>query len=129
MLCARLVIIPWLTSEQVTLAEWGKTCYQRGTLVEIIDQNLSGQIAPGCLRKFGEVANSCLHEEGSERPTMDAVVQGLEVALQLQEACEEMGEEMLESQELPFRMQVELTKTDDDVIEDREIVAHQGAHS
>ncbi|PWA56809.1 protein kinase domain-containing protein [Artemisia annua] len=133
MLCARPVIIPWLTSEQVTLAEWGKTCYQRGTLVEIIDQNLSDQIAPGSLRKFGEVANSCLHEEVSERPTMDAVVQGLEVALQLQEACEEMGgivgEEMLESQDLPFRMQVELTKTDDDGIEDEEIVAHQGAHS
>ncbi|PWA56808.1 protein kinase domain-containing protein [Artemisia annua] len=91
--------------------------------------NLSCQIAPGCLRKFGEVANSCLHEEGIERPTMDAVVQGLEVALQLQEACEEMGEEMLESQELPSRMQVELTKTDDDGIEDGEIVAHQVAHS
>ncbi|GKC51532.1 receptor-like protein kinase FERONIA, partial [Tanacetum coccineum] len=34
-LCARPVIIPWLTSEQVILADWGKTCYQRGTLVEI----------------------------------------------------------------------------------------------
>ncbi|GKB13485.1 receptor-like protein kinase FERONIA [Tanacetum coccineum] len=132
-LCARPVIIPWLTSEQVILADWGKTCYQRGTLVEIIDQNLSGQVAPECLRKFGEVANSCLHEEGCERPTMDVVVQGLEVALQLQEAFEEMGgivgEDMLENQEPPFVMQVELTAGKDHGIEDREIVAHQGGNS
>lgn len=58
-LCARPVIVPWVRDEQVNLAEWGKTCYRRGALLEIIDEKLRDQIAPGCLRKFGEVANSC----------------------------------------------------------------------
>ncbi|PWA29950.1 protein kinase domain-containing protein [Artemisia annua] len=71
------------TDEQVNLAEWGKTCYRRGALLEIIDEKLRDQIAPGCLRKFGEVANSCLHQEGGERPAMDEVVWGLEFALEL----------------------------------------------
>ncbi|GJZ34661.1 receptor-like protein kinase FERONIA [Tanacetum coccineum] len=82
-LCARPVIVPRVRDEQVNLAEWGKTCYRRGTLVEIIDEKISDQIAPGCLRKFGEVANSCLHQEGCERPAMDEIVWGLEFALEL----------------------------------------------
>ncbi|GKC99635.1 receptor-like protein kinase FERONIA, partial [Tanacetum coccineum] len=89
-LCARPVIVPWVRDEQVNLAEWG-TCYRRGTLVEIIDEKISEQIAPGCLRKFGEVANSCLHQDGCERPAMDEVVWGLVFALELQKAYEKTG--------------------------------------
>ncbi|KAD6795917.1 hypothetical protein R6Q59_020162 [Mikania micrantha] len=91
-LCARPPILHSVIDEQVSLAVWGKTCYQKGTLHEIIDPKLSGEIAPRCLRKFGEVASSCLHEEGSERPTMEEVVWGLEFALQLQEVVEEMND-------------------------------------
>ncbi|KAJ9562414.1 hypothetical protein OSB04_007574 [Centaurea solstitialis] len=76
--------------EQVNLAEWGKYCYRRGTLDEIIDPILRREIADGSLKKFEEVANSCLKEEGSDRPTMDVVVYGLEFALLLQEAAEKM---------------------------------------
>ncbi|KAM0039810.1 putative protein kinase RLK-Pelle-CrRLK1L-1 family [Helianthus debilis subsp. tardiflorus] len=89
-LCARPAIVQWVRDEQVNLAEWGKSCYRKGTLHEIIDPKLSGDIAPGCLRKFGEVASSCLHEKGSERPAMEDVVWGLEFALELQEAAEKM---------------------------------------
>ncbi|CAI9283089.1 unnamed protein product [Lactuca saligna] len=88
-LCSRPVILRRLSDEQVSLVTWGKSCYRRGTLHEIIDPKLSGEIAPECLRKFGEVANSCLHEEGSERPTMEDVVWGLEFALQLQDIANE----------------------------------------
>ncbi|KAD6795916.1 hypothetical protein R6Q59_020191 [Mikania micrantha] len=100
-LCARPPILHSVIDEQVSLAVWGKTCYQKGTLQEIIDPKLSGEIAPRCLRKFGEVASSCLHEEGSERPTMEEVVWGLEFALQLQEVVEEMNdhETMTKNQE------------------------------
>ncbi|KAD6795915.1 hypothetical protein E3N88_06811 [Mikania micrantha] len=89
-LCARPVIVTGLQEEQVSLVEWGKTCYQKGTLLEIIDPKLSGEIAPACLRKFGDVASKCLHEEGSERPAMEEVVWRLEFALQLQEDAEKM---------------------------------------
>ncbi|KAJ0694543.1 putative protein kinase RLK-Pelle-CrRLK1L-1 family [Helianthus annuus] len=89
-LCARPAIVQWVRDEQVNLAEWGKSCYRKGTLHEIIDPKLCGEIAPGCLRKFGEVASSCLHEKGSERPAMEDVVWGLEFAFELQEAAEKM---------------------------------------
>ncbi|MFS7947969.1 putative protein kinase RLK-Pelle-CrRLK1L-1 family [Helianthus anomalus] len=89
-LCARPVIDAGLRDEQVNLAEWGKACHRKGTLLEIIDPKLSGEIAPGCLRKFGDVASKCLHEEGSERPAMEEVVWRLEFALQLQEDAEKV---------------------------------------
>ncbi|KAK9067169.1 hypothetical protein SSX86_014494 [Deinandra increscens subsp. villosa] len=111
-LCARPVIIPGLSKEQVSLAEWGKYCYRKGTLNKIIDQKLRSAIAPECLRQFGVVAVSCLKEQGSERPTMDEVVWGLEFALELQEAAEKaVGEAPSENQELPFLMQGETTPT------------------
>ncbi|GKC51533.1 protein kinase domain-containing protein [Tanacetum coccineum] len=106
-------IVPWVQDEQVNLAEWGKTCYRRGTLLELIDEKISDQIAPGCLRKFGEVANSCLHQEGCERPAMDEVVWGLEFALELQKGAEKtdgnVSDAMSDNQEVSFLMQEEVT--------------------
>ncbi|CAH1420937.1 unnamed protein product [Lactuca virosa] len=99
--CARPVISPQLSDDQVSLVTWGKSCYRRGTLHEIIDPKLSSEIARGCLLKFGEIANNCLHEEGTERPSMEDVVWGLEFALKLQHAADEA---MSENQELPFLM-------------------------
>jgi len=101
-LYARPLIVAGLRDEQVSLVEWGKTCYQNGNLLEIIDPNVSGEIAPRCLRKFGEVASKCLHEEGSERPAIEEVVWRLEFALQLQEDAEKMDglEIMAKEQEL-----------------------------
>ncbi|KAI3726176.1 hypothetical protein L1987_65973 [Smallanthus sonchifolius] len=110
-LCGRPVINLRLPDEQVNLAELGKSCYQKGTLHEIIDQNLSGEIAPKCLMKFGEVADSCLKKEGIARPDMNDVVWGLEFALQLQEDAEKtggmVGEAVLENQQISFVMQAE----------------------
>ncbi|KAK9067191.1 hypothetical protein SSX86_014516 [Deinandra increscens subsp. villosa] len=91
-LCGRPPVNLRLPYEQVSLAQLGRSCYRKGTLHEIIDLNLSGEIAPNCLMKFGEVAHSCLNEEGIARPTMDEVVWGLEFALQLQEDAEKTGE-------------------------------------
>ncbi|MFS7970987.1 putative protein kinase RLK-Pelle-CrRLK1L-1 family [Helianthus anomalus] len=114
-LCARPVINPKLPKEEVNLAEWGKSCYQKGTLNKIIDPNVSSVIAPECLNKFGEVAVSCLKDERSERPAMEEVVWGLEFALELQEAADKtVGEAVSENKELLFPTQG-YTTTDDDV--------------
>ncbi|KAK1432936.1 hypothetical protein QVD17_09839 [Tagetes erecta] len=117
-LCARPVMVLGLPKEQVSLAEWGKICYQKGTLNKIIDPKLRRAISPECLRQFGAVAVSCLKKKGCERPTMDEVVWGLEFALQLQEDAEKMvGKPVPENQELPFLMQGETTTTTtDDVV-------------
>ncbi|KAK8995478.1 hypothetical protein V6N11_075751 [Hibiscus sabdariffa] len=88
-LCARPPLSRSAEKAQVSLAPWFQQCYQNGTLHKIIDPFLKGKILPDCLKKFIEVATSCLHEDGTERPSMDAVVWGLQFALQLQELVEE----------------------------------------
>ncbi|PIN26783.1 Serine/threonine protein kinase [Handroanthus impetiginosus] len=88
-LCARPAVIPSFPREQVSLAEWGKFCYSKRMIEQIIDTNLEGQIAPECLSKFVETAVMCLGEKGIERPTMSDVVWSLEFAMQLQEAAED----------------------------------------
>ncbi|CAK7335352.1 unnamed protein product [Dovyalis caffra] len=87
-LCARPPVIPSSPKEQASLAEWARKCYQRGTLDQIMDPHLRGEAAPVSLNKFGEIANSCLHGKGIERPKMGDVVWGLEFALQLQQTAE-----------------------------------------
>ncbi|XVF71254.1 hypothetical protein PTKIN_Ptkin12aG0021900 [Pterospermum kingtungense] len=88
-LCARPPISRMVEKEQVNLAAWAQQCHQNGTLEKVIDPFLKGKIAPECLKKFAEVAMSCLLDEGSGRPSMGDVVWSLEFALQLQESGEE----------------------------------------
>jgi serine/threonine protein kinase len=87
-LCARPPVIPSSPKDQASLAEWARKCYQRGTLDQIVDPHLKGEVAPVSLNKFAEIANSCLHGQGIERPKMGDVVWGLEFALQLQQTAE-----------------------------------------
>ncbi|KAK1432938.1 hypothetical protein QVD17_09841 [Tagetes erecta] len=119
-LCGRPVINHGLHDEQINLVEFGKSCYQKGTLHEIIDLSLSGEIDPKCLMKYGEIAHSCLKEKGTARPSMDDVVWGLEFALQLQEEAEKtrgiVGKAMLDIQELSFGMHSEPATTDEHVL-------------
>ncbi|GFZ18990.1 malectin/receptor-like protein kinase family protein [Actinidia rufa] len=74
-----------LESNQVSLAAWARSSYENGTLDQIVDGNIKDEITPECLKKFGEIAVSCLHDEGIKRPSMSDVVWSLEFALQLQE--------------------------------------------
>lgn len=87
-LCARPPVIPSSPKDQASLADWARKCYQRGTLDQIVDPHLKGEVAPVSLNKFAEIANSCLHGQGIERPKMGDVVWGLEFALQLQQSAE-----------------------------------------
>ncbi|KAJ9562413.1 hypothetical protein OSB04_007573 [Centaurea solstitialis] len=113
-LCARPAMIPGLPKEQVSLGVWGKYCYRKGILDQIIDRKLRDEIAPECLTKFGEIAYSCLKEQGCDRLTMEEVVYKLELALEVQETAEKTGGRVAsENQEPPFLRHGEATTTDD----------------
>ncbi|KAK9035048.1 hypothetical protein V6N11_077099 [Hibiscus sabdariffa] len=87
-LCARPPISRSADKSQISLAAWAQQCHRRGNLYQIIDPFLRGKVAPECLKKIVQVTMSCLHDEGTERPSMADVVWGLEFALQLQESGE-----------------------------------------
>ncbi|CAI0388166.1 unnamed protein product [Linum tenue] len=75
--------------KMVSLAELARQCCKKGRVAEIVDRDLDGEIAPECLKKFAEVAMSCLVEKGVDRPSMGDVVWGLEFAKELQCGSEE----------------------------------------
>ncbi|KAJ0099116.1 hypothetical protein Patl1_21667 [Pistacia atlantica] len=94
-LCARPPVLRALDRKQKSLAVWAQDCYNNGTFDQIIDPFLKDNIGPESLKKFGEVAVSCLHEDRNKRPSMSEVVYGLEFALQLQKSedkDDEVGE-------------------------------------
>ena len=86
-LCARPVINPSLPSEQVNIAEWVMDWQKKGLLDQVIDPMLVGKVNPNSLRKFGEIAEKCLRDDGVERPSMGDVVWDLEYASQLQQTA------------------------------------------
>ncbi|XP_059598742.1 receptor-like protein kinase FERONIA [Vitis vinifera] len=88
-LCARPPLNQTVEKERVSLAQWAPACYRDGKLEQIVDPFLKGKIAPDCLQKFGEIAVSCLQDQGIERPSMSDVVWGLQFAMQLQESAEQ----------------------------------------
>ncbi|XP_065847027.1 probable receptor-like protein kinase At1g30570 [Euphorbia lathyris] len=84
--CARAVINPTLPKDQINLAEWALKLQQQGSLETIIDSHLKGNYCPKSMKKFGEIAEKCLGDEGKNRPTMGEVLWHLEYVLQLHEA-------------------------------------------
>ncbi|GKV16995.1 hypothetical protein SLEP1_g27555 [Rubroshorea leprosula] len=87
-LCGRPPMIQGLSKEKASLVHWARSCYLKGKLDQIVDRNLTDQIAPMALQKFGEVAERCVRDQGVERPMMSDIVWALEFTLQLQEAAD-----------------------------------------
>ncbi|KAH1081812.1 hypothetical protein J1N35_021573 [Gossypium stocksii] len=77
-----------LIDNQRTLLTWAKESLREGTIHHAIDPYLKGRIAPECLNKFLEIASSCVHCKGNERPAMGEVEVTLELALELQERAD-----------------------------------------
>ncbi|XP_062155881.1 probable receptor-like protein kinase At5g24010 [Alnus glutinosa] len=86
-LCARPAIIDSPKREEVNLAEWGMFWQKKGKLERIIDPLLVGEINADSLRKFGEIVEKCLKDDGAGRPSMLDVQWDLEYALQLQQTA------------------------------------------
>ncbi|XP_050383545.1 probable receptor-like protein kinase At2g23200 [Argentina anserina] len=82
-LCGRPPIVQTVPREQMNLAEWVMHCKKQGTLEEIIDSPLKGEIDPSSLRRFIETAEKCLKPDSCDRPTMADVQWDLNYALKL----------------------------------------------
>ncbi|XP_034708308.1 receptor-like protein kinase FERONIA [Vitis riparia] len=117
-LCARPPLNQTVEKERVSLAQWAPACYRDGKLEQIVDPFLKGKTAPDCLQKFGEIAVSCLQDQGIERPSMSDVVWGLQFAMQLQESAEQEMEQSgswrkVKDEEAPLKASI--TDDSDDV--------------
>ncbi|XP_062106463.1 receptor-like protein kinase FERONIA [Humulus lupulus] len=88
-LCGRPPILRNVERRKMSLSQWFQTCYLDKILIQIIDPYLNGKIAPECLNKYGEIAMSCMLDNGADRPSMKEVVRELELAMQLQNNAEE----------------------------------------
>ncbi|TKY52117.1 Receptor protein kinase ANXUR2 [Spatholobus suberectus] len=84
-LCARPALNPSLPKEQVSLAEWALYNKRNGTLEDIIDPNIKGQINPESLNKFADAAEKCVSDLGFDRPSMNDLLWNLEFALSLEQ--------------------------------------------
>ncbi|KAK4588309.1 hypothetical protein RGQ29_019336 [Quercus rubra] len=87
-LCGKPPIIRTDEEKPMGLAAWVLQCYRNGKLDQIVDPFLKGEIEPECLKKFGEIVENCLLDNRTARPSMNDVVGGLELALELQESAE-----------------------------------------
>jgi len=84
--CARSVIDPTLPKDQINLAEWAMRWQRQRSLEAIMDPRLDGDFSSESLKKFGEIAEKCLADDGRSRPSMGEVLWHLEYVLQLHEA-------------------------------------------
>ncbi|RAL43578.1 unnamed protein product [Cuscuta campestris] len=84
-LCSRPALNPSLPKEQVSLADWAMSCYRKGTVEDIVDPHIKGEIKPESLKKFIDTAVKCLGDHGTDRPSMGDVLWNLEFALQHQQ--------------------------------------------
>ncbi|KAH8494843.1 hypothetical protein H0E87_021304 [Populus deltoides] len=66
--------------------KWAMKWQRQKSLETIVDPRLKGNTCPESLKKFGEIAEKCLADEGKNRPTMGEVLWHLEFVLQLHEA-------------------------------------------
>ncbi|CAE6038700.1 unnamed protein product [Arabidopsis arenosa] len=82
--CGRPVIDPSLPREKVNLIEWAMKLVKKGKLEDIIDPFLEGKVKLEEVKKYCEITEKCLSQNGIERPTMGDLLWNLEFMLQVQ---------------------------------------------
>ncbi|KAK8346360.1 hypothetical protein V6Z12_A07G209200 [Gossypium hirsutum] len=87
-LCARKVVNTKLLESQMSLAHWAKQCIADETLYKVIDPYLIGKIAPECFKVFVEIAESCITDVGTDKPSMNGVMERFGIAIELQMAAD-----------------------------------------
>ncbi|XP_073355516.1 receptor-like protein kinase FERONIA [Aegilops tauschii subsp. strangulata] len=80
-LCARAAYDPNLPEREANLVECFLDCQKKGLLDRIVDPYLEGKIAPWCFKTFVEIAEKCVSDCGIIRPTMQEVLENLEMCL------------------------------------------------
>ncbi|XP_010509028.1 PREDICTED: probable receptor-like protein kinase At2g39360 [Camelina sativa] len=83
-LCGRPVIDPSLPREKVNLIEWAMKLVKKGKVEEIIDPFLDGKVKLEEVKKYCDLTEKCLAQNGIERPTMGDLLWNLEFMLQVQ---------------------------------------------
>ncbi|GMY39332.1 receptor-like protein kinase FERONIA [Fagus crenata] len=102
-LCGRKALNPKLEQEQWHLANWARKCIEKGTINQIIDPYLKGKIARECFKVYVEVAESCVRDQGTQRPTMNDVMEKLEFALDLQQNADAAQHKINPSGEITYQ--------------------------
>ncbi|GJX19920.1 hypothetical protein Tco_0222597 [Tanacetum coccineum] len=59
-----------IEEEQGSLARWAQKCVKEKRFDQMVDSNITGTIAPKCLRGFAEIENRCLIRDFEKRPSM-----------------------------------------------------------
>ncbi|KAK7295502.1 hypothetical protein RJT34_18411 [Clitoria ternatea] len=88
-LCARPPLVRTLDKPKVSLADWFRRCNERGEILQMLDPYLRDSISGESLRSYCQLALSCLHDDGNQRPSMSDVVGALEFATQLVENAQD----------------------------------------
>ncbi|KAL4363930.1 hypothetical protein GQ457_04G022470 [Hibiscus cannabinus] len=92
--CRRRIFDAEMGMDQRLLYHLARKCIENGIVYSIIDPYLKGKIARECLKKFLEIAYSCVQYEVNKRPTMGEVELTLELVLELQKQEESEFESM-----------------------------------
>ncbi|XVF81741.1 hypothetical protein PTKIN_Ptkin15bG0180400 [Pterospermum kingtungense] len=88
-------------------------------IYHVIDPYLKGRIAPDCLKKYLEIACSCVKHNRNERPDMGEVEVTLELALELQEKADCEMEGLNPYGEWMYDEQVSFSVSSFDIFKDR----------
>jgi len=91
-LCCRPIRMQSVPPEQADLIRWVKSNFNKRTVDQIIDSDLTADITSTSMEKFCEIAIRCVQDRGMERPPMNDVVWALEFALQLHETAKKKND-------------------------------------
>ncbi|KAJ9551323.1 hypothetical protein OSB04_015368 [Centaurea solstitialis] len=85
LLSGRLAVDIYLNEEQCSLVKWARKCVKDRKVDQLVDSSIRGTIFPKCLRRFVQIADSCLYPVPKGRPSMTEIVASLQVLLELHE--------------------------------------------